>query len=101
MTEHVQGTVTPFEAAVRIGRRLCDTAWWSEDGEQCNWLGRTDVEDPAQTPNAIATTAIGMHLYAGSTGVALFLAELFGQTGDAEFRRTATGALRRVSPARF
>jgi lantibiotic modifying enzyme len=39
--------------------------------------------------------AVGEFVYAGSAGIALFLIELYRQTGDEECRRTAIGALRR------
>ena len=85
-----------LRAALRIGRQLCDTAFWDEEQQVCTWMGRTDVEDPSGTGYAAAVAALGPHLYAGSSGVGLFLAELYGQTQDEAARRTAEGALRRA-----
>lgn len=84
-----------MQAAARIGRQLCEMAFWDEDQRMCTWMGRTDVEDASGAGYAAAVAALGPHLYAGSAGVALFLVELYGQTKDAETRRTAEGAIRR------
>jgi len=40
--------------------------------------------------------ALGPELYGGTSGVALFLAQLFARTGNPEFRRTALGAVTRA-----
>lgn len=82
-------------AARRIGRELCASAFWDEEKKLCTWMGRTDVEDSSGAGYASATAALGAHLYGGASGVALFLAELYGLTQDAEAGRTAEGALRR------
>lgn len=78
-------------AADRIGRRICQTAFW-HDG-RCNWVGALPDEGPyGQT--IINYAALGPDLYGGTSGVALFLAELHAATGDVDARRTALGALR-------
>lgn len=78
-------------AADRIGRRVCETAFW-HDG-RCNWVGALPDEGPyGQT--IINYAALGPDLYGGTSGVALFLAELHAATGDVDARRTALGALR-------
>ncbi|MFL6255342.1 MAG: lanthionine synthetase LanC family protein [Pyrinomonadaceae bacterium] len=84
-----------LRAASRIGRRLCATAFWDEDGRLCTWMGRTDVEDSSGAGYAAAVAALGPHLYGGTAGVALFLLELYGRTQDEDAKRTAEGALRR------
>jgi lantibiotic modifying enzyme len=85
-----------LKAAAGIGRALCRTAYWDKEGRWCNWVGRSTREAPAGggplTPTA---AALGPDLYAGSAGVALFLAQLAAVTGDGECRRTADGALAR------
>ena len=43
---------------------------------------------------------LGPDVYAGTSGIALFMAELAGLTGDPEVRRTAFGAIRHAL-ARF
>ena len=84
-----------LDAAILLGDLLCGAAYWDERGERCSWLGRTlDLAAIAQggtTPRPM-TTSLGPDLYHGQAGVALFLAELFGQTADERFRRTALGA---------
>lgn len=87
---------TALDAARRIGRELCESAFWDADRQHCTWMGRTDVEDSSGAGYASATAALGAHLYAGASGVALFLAELSGITRDAEAARTAEGALSRA-----
>ncbi|HKI02258.1 MAG TPA: lanthionine synthetase LanC family protein [Thermoanaerobaculia bacterium] len=82
-------------AAVRIGRSLCETAYWDEERRHCNWMGRADREGPTPGSLAPGTAALEPDVYRGSAGVALFLAELFAVTGDAELLRTAAGAVRR------
>src|SRR5207244_385273 len=80
--------------AVQIGKKLCDTAIWDEKHTLCNWMGRV-VENASVDSSTIAAGAVGAHLYGGSTGIALFLSELYGQTKDPLFARTALGAIKR------
>lgn len=88
-------TEKALQAAARIGRDLCETAFWDDERRLCTWMGRTDVEDASGAGYAAAVAALGPHLYGGTAGVALFLIELYGQTQDAEVLRTAEGAIRR------
>jgi lantibiotic modifying enzyme len=89
-------TVTALRAAERIGRNLCETAFWDEGRGLCTWMSRTDVEDASGAGLAAAVAALGPQLYSGTAGVSLFLGELYGLTGDEDARRTAEGALRRT-----
>lgn len=82
-------------AAERIGRELCDTAFWDTDRRHCNWMGRADVEDPISGGLSTAQIALYAPLSGGSAGVALFLGELAALTGGAAARETAAAALRR------
>ncbi|WP_433514695.1 lanthionine synthetase LanC family protein [Nonomuraea sp. CA-143628] len=89
--------------AVAIGERLVKEAVWS--GERCNWVGAEPV-DLRDRVGALTYRALGPNLYVGSSGVALFLAQLATTTGQDEFRRTALAATRHaisrrddVSPA--
>ena len=82
-------------AATHIGRELCASAYWFRG--RCNWVGRSPRE--AAEPGAPITptaAALGPDVYAGTAGVALFLAELFERTGEEEFRTTARGAIRQA-----
>jgi lantibiotic modifying enzyme len=85
---------TPLTAAAEIGARLARQALWH--GGACTWVGE-DPESVASSRGWGAKTtysALGPDLYAGSSGVALFLAELSLASGDAVSRRCAVGALR-------
>ena len=84
-----------LRAATHIGRELCASAYWFRG--RCNWVGRSPRE--AAEPGASITptaAALGPDVYAGTAGVALFLAELFERTGEEEFRTTARGAIRQA-----
>ena len=89
----MSGPCSPKEAAVLIGRALCRRATWDVEGRLCNWMGRPSSLDTGQAGPTSA--ALGPDLYAGSSGIALFLAELHAMTGDEEFRRTSLGAIHR------
>ncbi|MGB7752744.1 MAG: lanthionine synthetase LanC family protein, partial [Candidatus Acidiferrales bacterium] len=83
-----------LEVAARIASRLARQAIWHRN--QCNWVGFQPLER-SLTPQGNATlSALGPDLYSGTSGVALFLAELYGETGDAGVRRTALGAIRQA-----
>ncbi|MCG5435223.1 lanthionine synthetase LanC family protein [Micromonospora foliorum] len=90
-------------AAVRIGRALCDQALWNSSGTRCTWIARSSLgaQGLAEVTGAHGEvdvfvpqlTTLGGDLYAGTSGVAVFLAELFARTADAGFARTARGAM--------
>ncbi len=90
------GTISPREAAIRIGESLCRSAVWDATGRYCNWIGRVAFpnDNPFDSPRATAA-ALGPELLEGSAGVALFLSQLHAATGNDEFMRTADGALAR------
>jgi hypothetical protein len=80
-----------LDVAARIGSRLTRQAIWHKN--QCNWVGFQPLER-SLTPQGKATlSALGPELYSGTSGVALFLGELYAATGDADVRRTALGAI--------
>lgn len=79
------------DAAERIGRRICEQAFW-HDG-RCNWVGALPDEN-AYGQTIINYAALGPDLYGGTSGVGLFLAQLHAVTGDPEARRTALAAVR-------
>lgn len=78
--------------AIAIAEQLCQEAVW--DGERCSWLA-SEIQENAtlQTELPTATRPIGPELYAGTSGVGLFLAEAYRIFGNEMFRRTACGAL--------
>ena len=78
-----------LETAARIGARLCRDAVW--DGRRCNWLGSSmEVVGGAWV---VAHKSFGPDLYAGTSGIAWFLAHLWRATGEPIFRHVAEGAL--------
>ena len=84
-----------LRAALAIGRRLSQEAIWYRN--RCNWLGDGSETDPGAKASAgLVHKALGPELYSGTSGVALFLAELYAATGDPDIRRTALGAIRQA-----
>ncbi|HWS88790.1 MAG TPA: lanthionine synthetase LanC family protein [Pyrinomonadaceae bacterium] len=81
-----------LEAADFIAARLCRDAVWA--GARCNWLG--DSMEFVGGQWAVAHRAFGPELYSGTSGVALFLAEVFRKTGEPLFRETAVGGARQA-----
>ena len=78
-----------------IGCRLGRQAIWHE--ERCNWLGAQSIErPPGGSYQGVTYEALGPDLYSGTAGVALFLAELYAETGERQVRRTALGAIRQA-----
>jgi Lanthionine synthetase C-like protein/HopA1 effector protein family len=101
--ENLSGTGPPagpperfLEAAARLGRTLCRSAWWDPEGVCCNWVGRAERGGtPAGGAVHPTAAALGPGVYDGSAGVALFLAQLWDLTRDPAYRRAALGAVRR------
>jgi hypothetical protein len=97
---HAMRTAAPIqterflEASTAIGLRLCRDALWHE--ERCNWLGTVGPHNSVQEGTY---AALGGDLYAGSSGVAWYLAELFRVTADRSFGKTAAGAIRHALSA--
>lgn len=83
---------TFIENAEKIGERITSQTFWDEEGRECNWMGRAELEN---APSTVASGALVASLYAGSGGVALFLVELYAQTKERNLLRIATAALRR------
>lgn len=79
-----------LETAALLGRRIAEQAIWY-DG-RCAWVGAS-LEDGRDAEPTLAYATLGPDLYGGTSGVALFLAELGAITGEPLFRRTALGAM--------
>jgi hypothetical protein len=88
-------SMTPLDAAILIGQSLVQTAHWDSDRRLCNWMGRSAGEVAPGAPIVPTTSALGPDLYAGSAGIAWFLAQLHAITGDPACRLTALGAIAR------
>jgi lantibiotic modifying enzyme len=82
-----------LDVAHSLGRQLAKTAIWHED--RCNWVGQRSIGDGRARGPAILA-ALGPDLYGGTSGIALFLAELHAATGDMVVRQTALGAIRQA-----
>jgi hypothetical protein len=89
------GSASFLDTAAEVGSRLSREAIWH--GDQCNWLG-SDPRNTDHESNGIgmAYSALGPELYAGTSGVALFLGELYANSGVSEARRTAIGAIKQA-----
>jgi hypothetical protein len=84
------------DAAIQIGESLSLSAIWDVTGRLCNWMGRpTSRDDEPEALTTLVSSALDPGLYAGSAGIALFLAQLHEHTGDPKVRRTALGAIER------
>ena len=78
-----------LEVADRIGRSLCRDALW--DGARCTWLGWT--YETRATGSTQMFRALGADLYGGTSGIVLFLTELYQFTQDPLQLRCIDGAL--------
>jgi lantibiotic modifying enzyme len=79
--------------ANELGWRLSQEAVWL--GDQCNWLGAEPATGGTGDDDfGVAHGPLGPAVYSGTSGVALFLAELHAASGGAEARRTGLGAIR-------
>ena len=76
-----------LDAADRIGAQLADAAIWYAG--RCNWVGARFEQEHGL--GDITHASLGPDLYAGTSGVAVFLANLAAVTGDRGLRRTALG----------
>ena len=73
---------------------LSSKAFWHKD--RCTWLAltpKTSAYDNDEAINLIYNT-LGPDLYSGTSGIALFLAELYSATGDSSMRSLSLGAIR-------
>jgi lantibiotic modifying enzyme len=83
------------DTAINIGNSLWEEAFWNEDRTECNWMARSFQAHSLSAPNLLCSQAVGPDLYSGSSGIALFLAELFKETRSERFREASVGAARR------
>jgi lantibiotic modifying enzyme len=92
-TDNRQLTTSPvnvfLDTASGIARRVCRDAIWA--GDSCNWMGPS-VESMGAWD--VRHKSFGPELYAGTAGVALFLASVARAAGGAIIRKTAEGAAR-------
>jgi lantibiotic modifying enzyme len=83
-----------LRTAKEIGHYLARDAVWHQD--HCNWMGDEIAEHQhtGERHSDVTFQALKPHLYSGTSGIALFLAELHTVTGDDALRLTALGAIR-------
>ncbi len=77
--------------AGEIADRLCDEAY-RYDGE-CTWMG-TVQQGGGHDAVSFTWETLGPDLYGGTSGVGLFLAEMYAGTGQVRYREIAGEALR-------
>ena len=81
-----------LKEATSWGDMLCREAFWHAD--RCSWIGRSPEESPQEGPLFNGTSALGPDFYAGTAGVAVFLAHLNAANATSTYRDTALGAVR-------
>jgi lantibiotic modifying enzyme len=85
--------VTPelaLDVALKIGYGIARRALWYDD--RCTWFDAIPVGPGLEAKSA----ALGVDVYGGNPGVALFLAQLVARADDVTLRRTARAALRQA-----
>lgn len=81
-----------LNTACGIGEIIAEEALWHED--RCTWVGVMPDGAARRRQMGLAYSTLGPDLYGGTSGVGLFLGELYAATGDASVGRAATGAIR-------
>jgi lantibiotic modifying enzyme len=76
--------------AGEIADRLCEEAY--RYGGECTWMGT--VQHGGHETATFTWETLGPDLYGGTSGVGLFLAEMYARTGEARYRDTGREALR-------
>lgn len=85
-----------LDFAVRIGRRMADSALW--DGNVCTWEVQASVVVDGMRLHR--NVRAGATLYDGTAGIGLFLAELAYASNDESIAHTAIGAMSHAVLAR-
>src|SRR5262249_49585121 len=81
-----------LDVAASIGAGLCRDALWA--GDRCNWLG--DAMEFTGHAWSVVPRAGGPHLYRGTRGIPMFLAQLQPVSGERLYGDTAEGGLRQA-----
>jgi class II lanthipeptide synthase len=77
-----------LKEAERIGAKICRNALWS--GEQCYW--EDDFIEVVRDRRVIVRRPIGLDLYFGGSGIALFLAALYSLAPNRAYSMAAQGS---------
>jgi lantibiotic biosynthesis protein len=83
---------TAIGVANEIGDALTDSVW--EYGGEATWMGTHRTADEDSNIIQTSYSAVGPTLYGGTSGIALFLAELFTRTGVHRQAEIAVAAMR-------
>jgi lantibiotic modifying enzyme len=81
-----------LDVAREIAESLTSSAW--EYGGEATWMGTQRRADEDSGIIQTSYGAVGPTLYSGSSGIALFLAEMFAATGEARHAEVASAAMR-------
>lgn len=74
--------------AAQLAAQIAADAIWHD--EACVWLGMTEQQERGLPVYG----TLGPNLYSGSSGIALFLGDVYAATGDAACREAALGGIR-------
>lgn len=90
------GAETYRNIAKVMGDRLVHDAIWHAG--RCTWLGpRLSLSGGYDVGNQATYGVIGPDIYSGTAGIALFLAQLYAETGTEDYRATAHGAIKQAA----
>ncbi len=92
-SDNEPGTTAFLATADELGWRLVKDALWC--GNQCNWVGADPLSGRRREAGSVYKP-LDSSLYSGTSGVALFLAQLYAAAGGSELRRAASGAVRQA-----
>ena len=73
-----------LETAWKIGSDLIKHAVW--DGDRCNWMGNT--VEPVEGEFRVVFRSLGPEIYGGTSGIALFLSQLYKVCPDPLLQET-------------
>jgi lantibiotic modifying enzyme len=90
-TATTQQNTVFFEPAWNIAMELVREALWSDNKQQCTWLG--NWMDPVEGKFTSVVRSFGNDLYAGTSGIAFFLAALHSVKQDPLLKKTIDGAI--------
>ena len=74
-----------LKQAELIGERICRHAFWS--GDECYW-----EDNFTDSAGGVVRRPVGLDVYFGASGIALFLAALHSQTSEQLYQTTAEGS---------
>lgn len=82
-------TLNNIDTAMLIANYFIENAIWHKD--KCNWIDIESNNHIKRKKNVLTT--LSPNLYDGTSGISIFLSELYHLTGDSEIKKTALGAI--------